>query len=152
MQTAYYSSPIGVIKIEGDEAGIHSLEFLEEETLPAPLSPSLQECVQQLQEYFHGDRQTFTVSCRPSGTDFQQRVWQELTKIPYGRTATYLDIAKALGDPKAIRAVGAANGRNPVPILIPCHRVIGSNGSLIGYGGGLWRKEFLLKHENALLI
>jgi methylated-DNA-[protein]-cysteine S-methyltransferase len=104
--------------------------------------------MRQLTEYFSGKRKTFTITLAPQGTPFQQRVWQALQSIPYGRTLSYGQIAKAIGKPKAARAVGAANGQNPVSIIVPCHRVIGSNGKLVGYGGGLSIKEALLAHES----
>ncbi len=149
----YYASKIGIFKITGSNAGIHTLEFTDETKLPEQAVPvCLKDCFDQLDEYFAGERKAFQLNLVPEGTAFQQAVWQQLLKIPYGRTSTYLDVAKALGKPKAIRAVGAANGRNKIPIIIPCHRVIGSSGALIGFGGGLWRKEFLLKHEKALLV
>jgi len=100
-----------------------------------------------LREYFEGRRRSFEVPLDLRGTPFQLRVWELLQRIPFGETRTYLDLALALGDPKAVRAVGAANGQNPVPIIVPCHRVIGQDGQLVGYGGGLWRKEWLLAHE-----
>ena len=102
----------------------------------------------QLEEYFKGERTEFTVKLNPQGTVFQQRVWKELLQIPFNKTRTYLEQSKALGDVKAIRAVAAANGKNPIWILIPCHRVLGSDGSLTGYAGGIWRKKWLLAHEN----
>jgi methylated-DNA-[protein]-cysteine S-methyltransferase len=107
-----------------------------------------QEAVSQLNEYFDGLRKTFTFTLNPKGTDFQQKVWQALLEIPYGKTMSYLELSKKLGDVKAIRAVAAANGKNPIWIVVPCHRVIGSDGSLTGYAGGLWRKQWLLEHEN----
>ena len=102
---------------------------------------------EQLTAYFDGDLQSFDLHLRPNGTEFQKRVLEELQKIPYGTTTSYGDIAKKIGNPKAVRAVGAANGRNPIPIIIPCHRVIGSSGDLVGFGGGLPTKEALLRHE-----
>ena len=108
----------------------------------------LKEAVLQLQDYFDGKRTTFTFPLNPSGTDFQKKVWDELLHIPFGKTCSYLDLSKKLGDVKAIRAVASANGKNPLWIVIPCHRVIGSDGSLTGYAGGLWRKKWLLEHEN----
>jgi methylated-DNA-[protein]-cysteine S-methyltransferase len=109
---------------------------------------TLKDAVLQLQEYFEGKRTHFSFTIHPKGTAFQQKVWTELEKIPYGTTCSYLDVAKKLGDVKAIRAVAAANGKNPLWIVVPCHRVIGSDGSLTGYAGGLWRKKWLLEHEN----
>ena len=130
-----------------------SLEFMDNHSPPRSEIPlCLQDCLQQLDEYFNGQRIQFNLKLRPIGTNFQQQVWKELLKIPFGRTASYKEIAKAIGNEKAIRAVGAANGKNKIPIIIPCHRVIGTNGALVGFGGGLWRKEFLLKHEKIFLI
>lgn len=151
--TAFYASRIGVLKISGSAAGVQSVEFLDDaKSTRAPTPPCLEDCVAQLDDYFAGSRTSFSVKLDPQGTDFQKRVWRALLQIPYGHTASYLDVARAIGNEKAIRAVGAANGQNPIPILIPCHRVIGSNGALIGFGGGIWRKEFLLQHEGALVI
>jgi methylated-DNA-[protein]-cysteine S-methyltransferase len=116
---------------------------------PSQNIPScLQACVQQLQEYFEGNRKQFTVTLNPSGTEFQKKVWQALQTVPYGKTSTYLKQSKAMGNVKAIRAVAAANGKNPIWIIIPCHRIIGTDGSLTGYAGGIWRKKWLLSHEN----
>lgn len=108
----------------------------------------LQDCVTQLQEYFAGTRTRFNLKLNPQGTEFQKKVWQELLNIPFSKTRTYLEQTKAIGDVKAIRAVASANAKNPIWIVIPCHRVIGSDGSLTGYAGGLWRKKWLLNHEN----
>ena len=107
----------------------------------------LKECIEQLNEYFAGKRKVFDLPLNPQGTDFQKRVWAELQKIPYGKTVSYLDIARNIGDVNSTRAVGNANGKNKLNILIPCHRVIGINGKLTGYGGGLWRKQWLLELE-----
>lgn len=149
----YYKSRVGYLEITGDEAGVATVHFTDFENAPQNGTPDcLRDCVQQLEEYFAGERQTFELELKPNGTEFQQSVWGALLKIPFGQTRTYMDIAKGLGKEKAIRAVGAANGANPIPIIIPCHRVIGSNGQLIGFGGGIWRKEFLLHHENATLL
>ncbi len=116
-----------------------------------PSDPVLAEAVKQLNEYFAREREVFSIPLRPAGTPFQLRVWKALEAIPYGHTRTYLDIARALGQTTAVRAVGAANGRNPLPIFVPCHRVIGSSGSLTGYGGGLEVKLELLRLEGVLL-
>ncbi len=151
----YYSSPIGIIELTAADDALVSLYFVErqESTQSAePLLPLLQQAREQLQEYFAGRRQVFDLPLAPRGSNFQMKVWRELRAVPYGKTVSYLDIARALGDPKAVRAVGNANGKNPISIIIPCHRVIGRDGKLIGYGGGLWRKEWLLKHEGALII
>ena len=151
MVKAYYQSKLGLIEITGSEQGLESLYFVADQiAVDLEPSPLLQSCLSQLDEYFKGTRQDFSLDLAPAGTDFQQRVWTELSKIPYGQTVSYLDIARAIGNDKAVRAVGAANGQNPISIIIPCHRVIGSNGQLTGYGGGLWRKEWLLKHERAI--
>ena len=108
------------------------------------------EVVTQLQEYFIGKRTEFTFKLNPKGTEFQKKVWQELLQIPFGKTCSYLELSKKLGDVKAIRAVASANGKNPLWIVVPCHRVIGTDGSLTGYAGGLWRKKWLLEHENPI--
>jgi methylated-DNA-[protein]-cysteine S-methyltransferase len=154
LQEAFYQSEIGLIKITGSEAGIEGVYFVDEEVqLTAAQPPDcLKNGLAQLEEYFRGKRQKFSLKLQPQGTDFQKEVWKQLLKIPYGRTVSYGDIAAALGDKNAVRAVGSANGKNPISIIVPCHRVIGSNGKLIGYGGGVWRKEWLLKHERSLLI
>jgi len=145
----YLKSPIGQIKITADDNAVNSVLFvfddtrMEEENLTSVLT----QCKTELAEYFAGKRKVFDVPIYQEGTGFQQSVWNELIKIPYGKTVSYNDLAKALGNVKSIRAVGAANGKNQISIIVPCHRVIGSDGSLTGYAGGLWRKEWLLKHE-----
>lgn len=148
METCFISSPLGITKIEGDEKGIAVISVLSEGELSTTIPNQLQEAVLQLQEYFEGKRTEFTFKLNPKGTDFQQKVWQELSNIPYGKTISYLDLSKKLGDVKAIRAAASANGKNPIWIVVPCHRVIGTDGSLTGYAGGLWRKKWLLEHEN----
>ena len=149
METAYIPSPLGITKIEGDEHGIRSITVLnDEEELTAVIPEVLEDAVYQLQEYFDGKRETFNLELNPQGTDFQKKVWEGLLQIPYGKRISYLELSKTLGDVKAIRAVAAANGKNPLWIVIPCHRVIGSDGSLTGYAGGLHRKKWLLDHEN----
>jgi methylated-DNA-[protein]-cysteine S-methyltransferase len=148
METAFIESPLGVTKIVGDENGISVISILSEGELTAKIPKHLKECVAQLQEYFEGQRIDFNFKINPQGTDFQQKVWQELLNIPFGKTMSYLDLSKKLGDVKAIRAVASANGRNPLWIVVPCHRVIGTDGSLTGYAGGLWRKKWLLEHES----
>lgn len=147
--TAYYKTPIGTAKIVGNEYGISSITVLDKEIettteVPVPLK----KCVLQLDEYFNGKRTKFDLKLNPQGTDFQKKVWNELLNIPYGKTRTYLEQTKKIGDIKAIRAVASANGKNPIWIIIPCHRVIGYDGSLTGYAGGIWRKKWLLEHEN----
>jgi methylated-DNA-[protein]-cysteine S-methyltransferase len=148
METALIQTPLGVAKIVGDEAGISIISILSEGTITNKIPKNLKECVAQLQQYFDGQRNHFDFKMNPSGTDFQQRVWQELVNIPFGKTMSYLDLSKKMDDVKAIRAVASANGKNPLWIVVPCHRVIGTDGSLTGYAGGLWRKKWLLEHEN----
>ncbi|WP_297799855.1 methylated-DNA--[protein]-cysteine S-methyltransferase [uncultured Polaribacter sp.] len=150
-ETTYYKTPIGTAKIVGDENGIQAVSILDDDLETSSKTPyCLQDCVVQLEEYFQGKRESFNLTVNPKGTPFQIKVWKKLLKIPYGKTRTYLEQSKALGDVKAIRAVASANGKNPLWIIIPCHRVIGSDGSLTGYAGGIWRKKWLLAHENPL--
>lgn len=148
-----YESPIGVVEIIGTTEAVVSILFSEERTkvnLPQLETPQvLLECHNQLDEYFLGNRQDFSFPYQFEGTDFQKTVWNTLTEIPYAQTVSYKDIANSIGNEKAIRAVGSTNGKNKLSIVIPCHRVIGSNGKLTGYAGGLWRKEWLLQHERA---
>ena len=149
MQECIFNSPIGFIKIIGDGQGIASVTVLNsEEKITHIIPQELEDCKQQLNEYFDGERQQFNIKINPKGTEFQKRVWQKLLSIPFGKTISYLDVSKLLGDVKAIRAVANANGKNPLWIVVPCHRVIGSNGSLTGYAGGLQRKQWLLDHES----
>jgi methylated-DNA-[protein]-cysteine S-methyltransferase len=153
IETTYLKTPIGIAKISGDKNGIQSISVLDEDSVSDDIlnisTPfCLQECVVQLEEYFKGNRNHFNLTVNPKGTAFQIKVWKALIKIKYGKTKSYLEQSKALGDIKAIRAVATANGKNPLWIVIPCHRVIGSDGSLTGYAGGLWRKKWLLAHEN----
>lgn len=151
MRQVIINTPLGKTKITGDENGILSVVVSNEDmTVSKSIPKELKECITQLEEYFKGSRQQFQIKLNPEGTKFQKRVWNELLKIPYGKTISYLELTKKLGDAKAIRAVANANGKNPVWIIIPCHRVIGSNGSLTGYAGGLHRKKWLLDHENPI--
>ena len=145
---AYYNSPLGLIEISGKENSITSLYFVEE-GLNNQFKSNLylENCAAQLDEYFNGKRKDFDLKLEPEGSDFQRKVWNELLKIQYGETKSYLQMSKLIGDVLAIRAVANANGKNKISIVIPCHRVIGSNGSLTGYAGGLWRKKWLLQHE-----
>jgi methylated-DNA-[protein]-cysteine S-methyltransferase len=144
----YLSSPLGMIEIRSSGDFITSVHFVMDEGESSETIPEvLKTCRQQLQEYFAGKRKDFDVPLEPEGTGFQKQVWNELKKIKFGDTITYNTIAKELNNPGSIRAVGAANGSNPVAIILPCHRVIGSNGKLTGYAGGLWRKQWLLEHE-----
>jgi len=147
--SAYYRSPIGALKIVGSPDGIAEISFVDDIQLSAEMPACLRDCVRQLDEYFNGARKEFSVKLDLRGTEFQKRVWRELLNIPFGATTSYLNVANSLGDRKSIRAVGRANGQNPIVILVPCHRVIGSDGSLTGYGGGLWRKEWLLNFEGS---
>jgi len=143
-----YSSPVGLLEISGNENGIESVLYDSQSSHTVTIVQGLlKECIEQLNEYFAGKRKNFDLPLNPQGTDFQKRVWAELQKIPYGKTASYLDIARNIGDANSTRAVGNANGKNKLNILIPCHRVIGINGRLTGYGGGLWRKQWLLELE-----
>lgn len=148
MQVTHFSSPIGTLEITGDEDGISKVLFLDEPPSIQSSSPVLDECVKQLTDYFEGQRTEFDLPLNPNGTDFQKSVWEELQNIPFGKTVSYMDMAKRLGDPKVIRAAGTANGKNPIAIIVPCHRVVGSDGSLTGYAGGLKRKQWLLEHES----
>lgn len=148
MEVAYLQTPIGLAEFQGDENGLASVSVLNE-TKPIGIIPEvLEDAVYQFREYFDGSRQQFDLKLNPIGTDFQKRVWDALLKIPFGKTISYLDLSKQLGDVKAIRAVASANGKNPLWIVVPCHRVIGSNGDLTGYAGGLHRKKWLLEHES----
>lgn len=153
---SYLNSPLGKITLTSDGEALIGLAF-EQEAHPRDRNgaieqphPLLIDAERQLQEYFGNWRKSFDIPLRPSGTPFQQEVWKQLCEIPFGQTISYTELANRMGKEKAVRAVGMANGRNPISILIPCHRVIGASGNLIGYGGGLWRKEFLLRHEGAL--
>jgi len=149
METCIINSPLGFTKITGDDDGIVSVTVLNSEEKITDIIPlELEDCVLQLQEYFDGKREVFDLKLNPEGTDFQKKVWNELLEIPFGKTIAYLELSKKLGDIKAIRAVANANGKNPIWIIIPCHRVIGSDGSLTGYAGGLSRKQWLLEHES----
>lgn len=147
----FYDSPLGFIKITGVHDAIFSAQFTTENNVDH-VSPNsmVVDAARQLKEYFSKKRKSFELNLLPAGTAFQRKVWDELLKISFGKTKSYLDIAKSLGDEKSIRAAASANGKNPLAIIIPCHRVIGSDGSLTGYAGGLWRKEFLLQHEESL--
>jgi methylated-DNA-[protein]-cysteine S-methyltransferase len=149
MEEAFINTPLGITCIKGSEEGVSSIVVLDNETTLTDIIPEvLEDAVYQLREYFEGKRKNFNLKLQPEGTDFQKRVWRALQAIPYGTTTTYLKLSGKLGDEKAIRAVASANAKNPLWIVIPCHRVIGSDGSLTGYAGGLWRKKWLLEHEN----
>mgnify|MGYP006176998545 FL=1 len=148
MEITYIKTPLGITKIMGDENGISVISVSDEGEISEQIPAVLQEAVSQLMAYFEGKRTTFDFKLNPKGTEFQQKVWNGLLEIPFGKTMSYLELSKKLGDVKAIRAVASANGKNPLWIVIPCHRVIGTDGSLTGYAGGLWRKKWLLEHEN----
>lgn len=142
-------TPLGVCEITGDEYGVSKIEIKDQADFQQEDIPEeLEAAVDQLKSYFSGELKEFTFKMNPSGTEFQKQVWQALNKIPFGETRSYLQLSKELGNVKAIRAVAAANGKNPLWIVTPCHRVIGSDGSLTGYAGGLWRKKWLLDFEN----
>lgn len=151
-----FATPTGPMTVAVDDDGVRFIAF-EHERHPIPRASDWQhaparvrDARRQLEEYFAGKRRAFDLVLAPRGTPFQRRVWNALREIPWGATWSYLELATRLGDPKATRAVGAANGRNPLPIVVPCHRVIGADGSLTGFGGGIDAKRWLLTHENAL--
>jgi methylated-DNA-[protein]-cysteine S-methyltransferase len=148
METVYIKTPLGIATIIGDENGVSVISVSDEGIVSPEIPAGLQEAVSQLNDYFEGNRTHFDFKLNPKGTEFQQKVWKALLGIPYGKTRTYLEQSKILGDVKAIRAVASANGKNPLWIVVPCHRVIGTDGSLTGYAGGLWRKKWLLEHES----
>jgi methylated-DNA-[protein]-cysteine S-methyltransferase len=151
MYKSHYQSPIGLIEITASDAGLLSVFFIdevEEENTNGIIGNDItKQTAEYLGEYFAGNRHTFDVPLAPVGTAFQQQVWNELVKVPFGKTDTYSSIANKLNNPLSVRAVGAANGKNPISIIVPCHRIIGASGHLTGYAGGLWRKEFLLNLE-----
>lgn len=141
-------SPVGPLTIRGNDTTINEITFKEGiVTEPVTLPEVFRLCIAELEAYFAGTLETFTFPIEQQGTPFQQSVWQQLIAIPYGHTISYLQLAKRINNPKSIRAVGTTNGKNQLVIVVPCHRVIGSNGSLVGFGGGLWRKKWLLDHE-----
>lgn len=145
---AHYRSPIGIIRIEETENEISSIIFLDKEVeMIQPENELLKTACNQLQEYFAGKRSTFDFPVNQPGTAFQQQVWQELNKVDFGKTQSYAQLSAQFGNPLAIRAIASANGKNKLWIVVPCHRIIGTNGELTGYAGGLWRKKWLLQHE-----
>lgn len=146
---AYYSSPVGDLVIESKGGKITLMNFLKTSRQEETLTPVIEQCLHELEEYFFKGRKFFNVELDPPGSPFQLKVWNELLTIPYGKTLSYEALAIRVGDIKSIRAVGLANGQNPIAIIIPCHRVIGKNGDLVGYGGGLDNKTWLLLHEGA---
>lgn len=145
-----YNSPVGKLLIIYDDTHILGLHFDKEQCEEYRHNAVIEQCVSQLDEYFAGTRTAFDIETKPHGTDFQKSTWTALCTIGYGKTASYGQIAAQIGRPKASRAVGMANNKNPISIIVPCHRVVGADGKLVGYGGGLWRKEWLLKHEAKL--
>ena len=159
ISSTYYQSPLGLLRIGGTDTYISEISFvdhLEDTDYPrngfqGPVTPMVIQCIEQLIQYFQGQRRIFEFPINQEGTAFQQRVWNELSAIPFGKTLSYLDLSRRLGDTKAIRAAAAANGRNNIAIVVPCHRVIGSKRDLVGYAGGLWRKKWLLDHETKIM-
>ncbi len=149
LERAYFRTPIGFLEVTGTSRGIKTIEFLNFRVKIYRVPHDLRPCVDQLQEYFAGKRRTFDLPLDLEGSSFQISVWKEMMNIPYGQTISYLELAEKSGFPKAFRAVGHANGSNPLSVLIPCHRVIATDGKLTGYAFGLWRKKWLLEHENA---
>jgi methylated-DNA-[protein]-cysteine S-methyltransferase len=148
LKTVYWQSPAGLLEIQASDEGLRAVSFVENRIYEEEPSNHNQLTINQLKEYFEGKRKDFDLTFDLEGTDFQKRVWLELLKIPFGKTKSYMDMAVALGDPKVIRAAASANGANKIGIIIPCHRVIGSDGSLTGYAGGLDKKKWLLELEN----
>ncbi len=147
----YFESPIGIIEIQSDEGEIIVLDFIKSRRYPENLEPVLLQAKKELKEYFEGKRKNFNLPIKMNGTDYQKKVWEALINIPYGITSSYKDIAENTGNSRASRAVGNANNKNKMSIIIPCHRVVGSNGRLVGYAGGVWRKEWLLNHEKKFI-
>lgn len=147
LKTIYYESPLGLIEIQATEMGVRAANFADEKIFTEVKNDINALTLRQLGEYFDKKRTFFDIPFDFEGTDFQKRVWSELVKVPFGKTKSYMDISRALGDVKAIRAVGMANGSNKIAIIVPCHRIIGSDGSLTGYAGGLHRKKWLLEFE-----
>jgi methylated-DNA-[protein]-cysteine S-methyltransferase len=155
--STYYQSQIGLIKISATEQYISEVIFVD--TIEKPPAdprkkkyyPIIIQCIEQLIQYFQGERRVFEFPVHQEGTPFQKKVWDELIGIPYGKTISYLELSRRLGDTKAIRAAASANGKNNIAIIIPCHRVIGSKNDMVGYAGGIWRKKWLLQHETKVM-
>jgi methylated-DNA-[protein]-cysteine S-methyltransferase len=151
--TVHTQSPLGLVEIKADDRYITSIQLIKSADKMLPennseeLLPHIKQCVTELEEYFAGVRIDFSIPIKQSGTDFQQKVWRQLLKIPYGTTISYIELARRMGNSKLTRAVGGANHCNKLWIVVPCHRVIGADGSLTGYGGGLECKQWLLRHE-----
>jgi methylated-DNA-[protein]-cysteine S-methyltransferase len=152
--TSFMETPLGMLEITASDEFVCAVNFRDSpkrKTVPLPESEEKSDvlllCISQLGEYFEGSRKDFTVPIQQEGTEFQQNVWGKLVTIPYAKTMSYLELSRKIGNEKAIRAVGTTNGKNQIAIIVPCHRVIGSNGTLVGYAGELWRKKWLLEHE-----
>ncbi len=148
MKKARIKTPLGIAELTANEEGLTSVKVMDSVEVSAEIPEEVENAVVQLRAYFNGDLKTFDLKLNLQGTDFQKKVWRQLLSLPYGTTTSYLELSRSLGDEKAIRAVAAANGKNPLWIIVPCHRVIGKDGSLTGYAGGLYRKKWLLEHEN----
>ena len=159
VSSTYYQSPLGLLRIGGTATYISEISFIDHledaevqrSAFLGPVPPMVIQCIEQLIQYFQGQRRFFDFPINQDGTPFQQRVWNELTAIPFGKTLSYLELSRRLGDTKAIRAAASANGKNNIAIVVPCHRVIGSKRDLVGYAGGLWRKKWLLDHETKIM-
>ncbi len=153
LQTVYIQTPLGTLEITGDENGIQKAWFVDGQSVEVStqIPETLKNCATQFKEFFEGKRKKFEVKLNPKGTAFQQKVWDDLLTVPFGKTESYLTMSRRYGDEKAIRAIASANGQNPVAIIIPCHRIVGSDGSLTGYAGGLWRKKWLIEFEQGSL-
>jgi methylated-DNA-[protein]-cysteine S-methyltransferase len=155
--STYYQSPVGLLKIGGNEHYISEILFIDNIEHPhsdprkKKLPPVIIQCIEQLIQYFQGQRRIFDFPVNQNGTEFQKKVWNELLGIPFGKTISYLELSRRLGDTKVIRAAASANGKNNIVIVVPCHRVIGSKNDLVGYGGGIWRKRWLLEHEAKIM-
>ena len=145
----YYNSPVGDLMITSSAEKITGVSFLRQEQMATRITPVIEQCISELEEYFFSGRKFFNVELAPAGSAFQISVWNELLLIPYGKTISYIELALRIGDIDSVRAIGMANGQNPIAIIVPCHRVIGKNGDLVGYGGGLDKKIWLLQHEGA---
>lgn len=152
IRRGFLETPIGLLQVSESRGGIIDVRFAGgRRPVVSDSSPKLEKCLRQLREYFAGQRKSFDLNLEPNGTDFEKQVWSEVLKVPFGETSSYGAIASTLGREGAARAVGGANGKNPIVVIIPCHRVLGSGGGLVGYGGGLWRKKWLLGHEQPSL-
>ncbi|MDQ2657719.1 MAG: methylated-DNA--[protein]-cysteine S-methyltransferase [Bacteroidota bacterium] len=145
----YYTSPVGILQITSLNDKITGVQFVDDERSESNVTPVIGQCIRELEEYFLRGRKFFDVELLLTGSEFQNKVWNELLTIQYGKTTSYLQVAIGIGDINSVRAVGLANGQNPIAIIVPCHRVIGKDGELVGYGGGMDKKLWLLQHEGA---